>query len=992
MLSKLAARHAWLGAIVMALAIVMLAAACGSDATPTPASTPTATPAPPAATPTPPTAAPTPSMAQPEVNLEGFVVTPRTTGKDFLDRISEAENACIRTTFGDAVYQIILATPLSAAGTPSAAIGPLAGCLTLDNVVLLGGALINAQSGGRSEETVQCMTEVAREYPRLIYLRLGLEWTEEDEASHPSETHSYALSFYRCMTPREKVNLLLSLWGAADMVSPVIGSEIIALLPEAEASCIREGLSAGDLNTFLGAPVREAMSMGAVPGCLSMESYVSIFVAVSSARLGGLSEATRGCLADFAGEHDHYIFLAINLGDVASTLTEDEFVERAEDGERIFACLSEDELRNMQISLAETLDQTGFAPAAAPTPPPAASTTSMVQPAVNLEGFVITPETTGKDFLDRISEAESACIRTTFGDAVYQIISSTPLSAAGTPSAAIGPLAGCLTLDNVLLLGGALIHAQSGGRTEETVQCMTEVAREHPELIYLRLGLEWTEEDEASHASDTHSYALSFYRCMTPTEKVNLLLRLWGAADMVSPVIGSEIIALLPEAEASCIREGLSAGDLNTFLGAPVREAMSMGAVPGCLSTESYISIFVTVSSARLGGLSEATRGCLADFAGEHDHYIFLAINLGDVASTLTEDEFVERAEDGERIFACLSEDELRNMQISLAETLDQTGFAPAAAPTPPAAASTTSMVQPAVNLEGFVITPETTGKDFLDRISEAENACIRTTFGDAAYQFIGSTPLSAASSPSAAIRPLVGCLTFDNILLLGGALMNAQFGGRTAETVQCITGIAREHPELLYLLMGLEWTEEEESDHASESHTYILSLYHCMTPMEKVNLMPRLWSTADLISQVAGSEIIALLPEAEASCIREELSAGDLNTFLGAPVREAMSMGPVPGCLSLESYVSIFVTVSSARMGGLSDATRGCLTDFAREHDHYIYLALNLGDVASTLTEEEFVERSEDGERIFACLSEDELQRIQESLAAVLARTGFAP
>ena len=74
-----------------------------------------------------------------------------------------------------------------------------------------------------------------------------------------------------------------------------------------------------------------------------------------------MSDATRGCLADFAGEHDHYIFLAINLGDVASTLTEDEFVERSKDGEKVFACLSADELRNMQVSLSALLDQTGFA-------------------------------------------------------------------------------------------------------------------------------------------------------------------------------------------------------------------------------------------------------------------------------------------------------------------------------------------------------------------------------------------------------------------------------------------------------------------------------------------------------------------------------------------------------------------------------------------------------------------------------------------------------
>ncbi|MCY4390784.1 MAG: hypothetical protein OXE43_01875 [Chloroflexi bacterium] len=95
------------------LAIFAIAVACGGedepDSTPTPPPA-TATPSPAPATPT-----ATPEAVQPAPSMRDFVVDESTTGQDLLDRLSEEENDCIKAAFGEAVYEILRATPLLAA-------------------------------------------------------------------------------------------------------------------------------------------------------------------------------------------------------------------------------------------------------------------------------------------------------------------------------------------------------------------------------------------------------------------------------------------------------------------------------------------------------------------------------------------------------------------------------------------------------------------------------------------------------------------------------------------------------------------------------------------------------------------------------------------------------------------------------------------------------------------------------------------------------------
>ena len=337
--------------VATALAVLVAVTACSTEpaptATPVPTATPTAMPAP-TATPAPvamATPTPIPTAVQPSLALRNFVLDMSTTGGDLIDHISEQEAACIKEVVGDAGYQAMLDIPLLAANGDSWGLAPLFDCLSTENAVLLGVALLDAAAGGRSEETRMCIADFALERPELIYERLGLQWSGEG-ASHATGPRTVILGFYNCMTGRERADVLINLYTALDAASPLSGKNLVALLPEPEATCVRDALSEEEYGALVNATPLRAAGLGVIAtDCLTLDSVAAFFVIATEGVLGNISDASVECIGDFVlNRHRQLPVFAAYLNDRSLPFSSADLMEVAEGGFELFDCLNEDEL------------------------------------------------------------------------------------------------------------------------------------------------------------------------------------------------------------------------------------------------------------------------------------------------------------------------------------------------------------------------------------------------------------------------------------------------------------------------------------------------------------------------------------------------------------------------------------------------------------------------------------------------------------------------
>lgn len=387
-----ALRGGWLAVVVAALAIGALAAACTSDddeaepaptatrppvtaatatpatpiATPTPTptttptstATPTATPSPtpvPTATPTP---TPAPAAATPEPTaaptLKDFVLTETTTGKDLLDRLSEAERDCIREAFGEFIYAAMQGLPLLAAGSEPSQAAPLFACLETESVVRAGVAFLAVPLGGWDAETRECAVQVGLRNPEAILSSFGLPSREDPAAA--AAANPYIVELYGCLPAEDQVDYLLLLVAAIDALSSA-ERDLIGAIPAADVACIRDALSAGEYARLLAGTVGEAFDVSeAVAGCMSDEAYVRAFMSITDATMGGLTDDSRACLEAFARDHPRYTAL-MDANSYELPADRARLAEVATDGIKTWLCLTPDEIERSQAIAIEAMSR-----------------------------------------------------------------------------------------------------------------------------------------------------------------------------------------------------------------------------------------------------------------------------------------------------------------------------------------------------------------------------------------------------------------------------------------------------------------------------------------------------------------------------------------------------------------------------------------------------------------------------------------------------------
>ncbi len=335
----------WLATAIVALMIALIAVACGSDEEAEPTAVATQTPvATPQATPTP---SPTPTpLAEPAGSLEDLFLTDATTGSQLMDHVSEAERGCLREAIGEELYGAMLDVPIRrlVAEVRSSGAGSFLGCLTDDNVVLLGLVLVDSHHGRTDPEARACSIAVARENPEVIRIRFellrpALEDTDTDALFASSK------ALFDCISVTEQVNVLVRLTTRLDQDDTFTGEDVVAMLPEEEVSCLRDRVGEELFEAFLGATVTEAFGPAAVSllDCLTLESKTALFAAFTASRVEGLREEAVVCMATLVADSPH--ILALGFGALETEeLEESELAQLGDEAAKLFDCLNSEEI------------------------------------------------------------------------------------------------------------------------------------------------------------------------------------------------------------------------------------------------------------------------------------------------------------------------------------------------------------------------------------------------------------------------------------------------------------------------------------------------------------------------------------------------------------------------------------------------------------------------------------------------------------------------
>ena len=140
-------------------------------------------------------------------------------------------------------------------------------------------------------------------------------------------------------------------------------------------------------------------------------------------------------------------------------------------------------------------------------------------------------------------------------------------------------------------------------------------------MAYIQVGVEWKGE-ETPHTSGRHSFILDYWDCLTDAESFRLGLQVYTAVDSTSSLTGADLVAVLPDAEAACMREILSDQQINTLLTAkPLDGVRAAAPAAACLSTETIASLYVAALEGVLGELTAESATCIANYAVEHPEF-----------------------------------------------------------------------------------------------------------------------------------------------------------------------------------------------------------------------------------------------------------------------------------------------------------------------------------------------------------------------------------
>lgn len=278
--------------------------------------------------------------------MEDLDFSASTVGNDVVERLSDAEGDCLRDTLDDDSYGRLLVSPLaSIRGTPMEA--GLLGCLTHDNVIVVGNAIVDTVFGGSTAESRECILAANRENPGPLYQVLGLE--REGLDASPDAVAQMAVQFFQCMTARELARWFLNLWEGMIEASPTLGRDFVERLTADELNCANEALGAEDAERLLDeSPFQVWRSYPKLEGCFDQVRLAEMFAFFISEQIGGVEASSYDCMVEFTEKDPDFLDFIVDGLDGLSSRDDGELGRLTQNQFVFFNCLEDDEQQRVQ--------------------------------------------------------------------------------------------------------------------------------------------------------------------------------------------------------------------------------------------------------------------------------------------------------------------------------------------------------------------------------------------------------------------------------------------------------------------------------------------------------------------------------------------------------------------------------------------------------------------------------------------------------------------
>ena len=279
--------------------------------------------------------------------------------------------------------------------------------------------------------------------------------------------------------------------------------------------------------------------------------------------------------------------------------------------------------------------------------------------------------------------------------------------------------------------------------------------------------------------------------------------------------------------------------------------------------------------------------------------------------------------------------------------------------------------------MDTLIVNAATTGHDVLQRLSGAEKDCIQAALGDD-YGLLQVTPLAAVREVGVDVG-LFDCLDDENLLTVGAAYTGLQFGERTPESNECVREVYRSDREALYGFLNIEWKGPSSSP--EEGSSTAQSMYLCLNPRERTNWMIGIWGRALDQGTDLGGNYISLLSANEIQCANEAVGEENIEEVMGQnPVQVWRSYPTVHDCFPPATMGKLLAQLTSNQLGGISDSSYQCITDFAAGHPDFV-IAIANGPEAASFEDIDPDQFAIDVFTFYGCLSPEDQELIQSTL-----------